>query len=252
MGALFSCLFGWATGRTPKQENQIPEFAVANSRSTAVDLPKVGVEKRPFSVLEFPAQIGGSLPEGCTVTLLSSPLEIKHWWLYNEWDPKCQFSKSIQHLIPVRPTLPSDEKEPNPATRELIHSAFWKVRGQYALWKEEKEQASWHRATGIISPEWFRTHVEILYPSTTRFDVCELNGIVLWIDPAHPSRFRLIEGNHRVCAWLAMTAPPPVSCILYFGRSTEVDRQFATANSGRSTEVDPQFVAANCATKKQA
>lgn len=60
-------------------------------------------------------------PSDSAVETVESPLEIKKWWMYNEWHPKCQFSSHIQKRCANR-----DELNPHGGTaaKELVESVF--------------------------------------------------------------------------------------------------------------------------------
>ncbi|MBA3604339.1 MAG: hypothetical protein H0W50_12050 [Parachlamydiaceae bacterium] len=48
----------------------------------------------------------------------------------------------------------------------------------------------------------------------------ELNGIVLWEDKNSENikKYKLLEGNHRVSAWLSTGTPKNLPAILYIGK----------------------------------
>lgn len=156
-------------------------------------------------------------PSGAIVKKLDSPLEVKRWWLYSEWDPKCQFSWGIRPSFSERDDLLPTILHTN---IELIQSVFYDIRGKWALWGDLKEKARWKRVVvEKLDPNWFRRNVEILYPSEEDFEVSELNGLVLWKEPSEGT-YRLVEGNHRVSTWLRPRPeqPPALPGILFIGK----------------------------------
>jgi hypothetical protein len=157
-------------------------------------------------------------PSGSSVKKLTSPFDVKNLWMWNEWDPTCQFSPHIQKRCPNRNQLDPQNSEDN---RELVESVFQAVRGQYALWGPVKEQAKWKKVVvEKLERQWVVDNVEVLYPSTERFEVVELHGVVLWEDkdPTKEKKYRLLEGNHRVSAWLESGRPEALPSIIFIGK----------------------------------
>ena len=152
---------------------------------------------------------------------LKSTLEIKQWWMYNEWSEFCQFSKFIREAFPNREELHPMYKNPDV---EKILSIFHEVRGKWLLWQEPRETATWTKIeTQNLTLQWIDENVEVLYPSDSKFEVTCLNGIVLWdagqnLNNQTKKRFELYEGNHRVSAWKFNRLPLTLPTILYIGR----------------------------------
>lgn len=166
-------------------------------------------------------------PENSRVSKLTSPLEIKVWWLYNEWHPKCDFSRFVQKDFPTRGVLC-----PLKPTAEMskIEETFYFVRGQYTLWGERCEKGKWRKIViEKLALSWIRDNVEFLYPHDTVFEVTELNGIVLWKDPI-TKKYQLLEGNHRISAWLKAKEPEFLPAILYLGKTAK--QFYASTNNG--------------------
>lgn len=65
---------------------------------------------------------------------------------------------------------------------------------------------------------WVKDNVEVLYPSNEKFEVTALEGIVLWKDPAK-EKYQLLEGNHRISAWLDAKAPAVLPSVMYIGKA---------------------------------
>lgn len=147
---------------------------------------------------------------------LSSTLEIKKWWLYNERDERCQFHKLIKDAFPERADL---HPETGTADVQLIESTFEQVRGRYLLWGPVRENAKWEKVVvNRLDPEWARKNIKILFPTDDTFSVNQLCGIVLWCDP-ESKKYQLYEGNHRMSAWLSSPNPTPLPAILYIGKT---------------------------------
>jgi hypothetical protein len=155
------------------------------------------------------------------VQKLSSTLEIKKWWLYNERDERCQFHKIIKDAFPERSDL---NPETGKADGQLIESTFDEVRGRYLLWGPVRENAKWKKVVvNSLDPEWARKNIKILFPSDEKFRVNQLCGIVLWCDPSI-KEYQLYEGNHRMSAWLSSPNPMPLPAILYIGKTSEKNK----------------------------
>lgn len=45
-----------------------------------------------------------------------------------------------------------------------------------------------------------------------------LEGVVLWKDPTK-EKYQLLEGNHRVSAWLEAKAPAVLPSVIYIGKA---------------------------------
>jgi|GEM_PF-2569833 len=156
-------------------------------------------------------------PESAIVEELDSCLEIKKWWLYNEWDPTCQFSVYVQKAFPNKSDLHPQEGN---ADISLIESTFNNVRGKYSLWGSEKEEARWEKVTvEDLKLTWIIENVEVLYEVTGGFEVLQLNGLVFWKNPAQ-RKYQLLEGNHRVSAWIQLQEPESLPSIFFVGESS--------------------------------
>lgn len=154
-------------------------------------------------------------PENSEVVKLDSPFQVKRLWIYNEWDPTCQFSKFILEKFSNRKDLHPDNPNPN---IKLIESTFYEVRGKWALWGDSKEGARWKKVVvKKLDLNWVLQNVKVLYPTDDTFKVTEINGLVLWKDPAK-RKYRLIEGNHRVSAWINSKGPQFLSSIIFIGK----------------------------------
>lgn len=163
-------------------------------------------------------EVFAKYPLNSTLTKLSSTLEIKQNWLYNEWAPECQFSKYIRPNFPNRMDLAPENQKPN---TDLIQSTFHDVRGKWALWQSQREEARWKKIEAPnLKLDWIIQNVEVLYPSKEQFEVSELKGIVLWRDKKsnNNKRYQLYEGNHRVSAWLAAQTPSSLPAIIFVGK----------------------------------
>lgn len=158
-----------------------------------------------------------SYPPESTVTKLTSTLPIKQVWLYSEWDPNCQFSRYIQPFFPDRSALTPTNLSPDVG---LIQSVFENVRGKYLLWQSPKEEARWKKVeTSTLTLDWVRENVEVLYPAQARFPISELNGIVLWKESGSGGKkYKLLEGNHRISAWLAAQIPFSLPAVIFIGK----------------------------------
>lgn len=157
-------------------------------------------------------------PPHSKVKKLPSPFKIKQIWLYNEWDSLCKnFSGHIQPSFPNREDLHPKNKNPNVT---LIQSVFDRVRGNYSLWQTPREEGSWEKVkVKDLGLDWVMENVEILFPSQEEFPVSKLKGIVLWDDMSKEGkRYKLLEGNHRISAWLAAKDPPSLPATIYIGK----------------------------------
>lgn len=164
-------------------------------------------------------EVAGKYPPNAQVTKLDSPLEIKREWLYQEWDPKCQFSRCIQASFPNRQALDRGNQHPN---INLINTVFNQVRGKYALWQKEREEGRWKKVeVAGLSLDWVKENVKVLYPADSKFAVSELQGIVLW-RPSKGEKYHLYEGNHRLSAWLANNSPQSLPATIYIGKPKKV------------------------------
>lgn len=65
---------------------------------------------------------------------------------------------------------------------------------------------------------WVKDNVEVLYPSSEKFEVTALEGVVLWKDPTK-EKCQLLEGNHRISAWLDAKAPAALPSVIYIGKA---------------------------------
>lgn len=150
------------------------------------------------------------------VETLSSTLEIKQRWLHSEWEEKCQFSRFVRPYFPKREALlPSFIN----ANVKLIEEVFNNVRGKYLLWQSPKEQGRWSKITVTLKLDWVQKYIHVGYPSSDRFDVKMLNGIVIWkgVDFSKNGKYELLEGNHRISTWLAAKEPPSLPAIIFIG-----------------------------------
>lgn len=157
-------------------------------------------------------------PPSAAVTKLTSTLEIKQRWLFNEWGPECQFSNFIRPRFPDRREL--DPTKANPNT-PLIEATFHDVRGKYALWQSPRENGKWRRVeVQELTLDWVQANVDVTWPAEERFPVSKLDGIVLWVDSSSTTkkRYQLYEGNHRISAWLAAGTPSTLPATLYIGK----------------------------------
>ena len=161
------------------------------------------------------ATISTFFPDSAQCDVLPSNLEIKQWWLHSEWDcSNAAWKRRIQSAFPSRELLHPSHPSPN---IEQINRIFKSVRGDFALWGPARESAIWTRVEmAKLEADWVREHVRILYPQTDEFPVPELIGIVLWKKP-DTDKLELLEGNHRVSAWLNADNPEPLRCIMFVG-----------------------------------
>jgi hypothetical protein len=178
-------------------------------------------------VVEIPSVVQSvfntKYPPGSIVTKVSSTLQIKQMWLHSEWIPECQFSKLIREAFPCRDDLRAENTSPN---IDLISSTFDRVRGKYILWQSPREEARWKKVvTKALDIEWVVRNVEVLYPSVERFQVSELNGIVLWNEPSNGGKkYKLYEGNHRISTWIASKIPQTLPAVIFIGKPKKLVR----------------------------
>jgi hypothetical protein len=165
----------------------------------------------------IPKNIYTKYPSDATIIKLSSPFEVKQTWLHSEWLQPCIHSKSIQKDFPNRMEL--DPRNPNPNI-QLIESTFTRVRGIWSLWQVEREEGRWRKlVVPALNMDWVIANVEVLYPSKDRFQVTEINGIILWNHQSGGNKkYHLYEGNHRVSAWLASKRPQSISAVIFVGK----------------------------------
>lgn len=156
-----------------------------------------------------------SLP-GARITELDNPLEIKQRWLRSEWQPECHFSRRIRRYFLEKEEL--DPCKPYPDIQK-IEDIFHLVRGRWSLWQTPRETAEWKKVEVDLPLTWARENVEILYPSEDKFEVSELDGIVLWDEgpPKEGKKWQLYEGNHRFSTWLAEGAPSSLPAVIFIG-----------------------------------
>jgi hypothetical protein len=178
------------------------------SESTSTASLEVGVNKLSLEVFQ-------KYPPDSTVTKLTSLLEIKRTWLYNEWSAECQFSKHIRPSFPNREALAPDNLTPDISLIEFI---FRSVRGDFLLWQKPREEGRWKKViVANLNLDWVLKNVEILYPSKEEFPVSELEGIVLWREKKE-KKYKLYEGNHRISAWKNAGTPQTLPAVLYIGK----------------------------------
>lgn len=163
------------------------------------------------------SSVGPKYPPDSTVTKLTSTYEIKRTWLYNEWDPKCQFHGAIQPSFPDRAALTPALAQAN---TQLVEAVFQHVRGRFVLWQAPREEGRWKKVEVAALPiDWVEKNVHVPYPSADRFPVSELSGLVLWKSAApNGKKYQLYEGNHRVSTWLATRTPETLPATLYIGK----------------------------------
>ncbi len=156
-------------------------------------------------------------PEDSEREKLSSTVEIKKAWLYSEWDSKAERRVAIiRSGFPDRHLL---NPQNNTVSVDRVQEIFHEVRGKYILWQEPRENGSWRKVVAkSLSLQWVKEHVEVLYPSQETFPVDSLDGIVLWRDPAK-EKYQLLEGNHRISAWILLGAPEALPSTIYIGKS---------------------------------
>jgi len=161
-----------------------------------------------------------SFPTNSTQVVLQSNFEIKQWWMYKEWDgsnPK--WKAMIQSDFPNRNDL--DPSNQNPQIQR-IQELFSRMRGSFSdIWGHEREKAEWTKVdVGGLDPNWVRDNVTILYPCDVSFEsaTSDLNGLVRWKKPG-TQKYDLIEGNHRISAWLNSANPQPLPSILFIGKA---------------------------------
>ena len=159
-----------------------------------------------------------SLSSNWTPCELGSNFEIKQIWMYQEWNGSHWGRKGkIQKLFPNREDLNPSNLYPEV---EKITNIFDQVRGNSSLWGKTKENGMWNKfQTLSLNPDWVSKNVRILYPSEDRFVVENLDGIVLWSDSKDQEYpYQLLEGNHRVSAWLKSDNPQPLPSVLFIGK----------------------------------
>jgi len=160
-------------------------------------------------------------PQDSAVEKLSSTLEIKEWWLFNEWDSRTIRKRDmIRNDFPLRKSLDPRINTQNEDTAiERVKSVFHSVRGQYILWGPLREQGKWRK---VVVPhlclQWVKDNVEVLYPAEDRFPLASLDGIVLWKDPTK-EKYQLFEGNHRISTWLSEEKPATLPSIIFIGKT---------------------------------
>ncbi len=154
-----------------------------------------------------------ALPHG-SVQTPGNLLELKKWWLFNEWDPTCQFHPVVQHYFPARATI---HPVTGNAANSAVDAAFQHVRGQFPLiWGPIRENGNWIKVeVPSLTGAWLTAHVHRPYPTGDTFAVTELHGLVMERVAGIPGgcSYRLLEGNHRVSAFLNANQPAVHSVI---------------------------------------
>lgn len=108
----------------------------------------------------------------------------------------------IQNDFPNRNDL--DPSNQNPQIQR-IKEIFSRMRGIFPqIWGNEREDAEWTKVdVDGLDPNWVRDNANILYPHNMPFKsaTSDLNWLVLW-KKFGTEKYDLIEGNHRISAWL--------------------------------------------------
>jgi len=132
------------------------------------------------------------------------------------------FTATFGSISPNALSSPPPTEKLDQTTLTLINDAFDYVRGQYSLWGPERQGGEWSRVIVPALPlAWVIANVFVMYPSYDPIEVDSLDGIVLWCDPLAGQKtgklFSLLEGNHRISAWLNRQTPPHLKATIYVG-----------------------------------
>lgn len=157
-------------------------------------------------------------PNDWVFTTLTSNIEIKRLWLYGEWDSR---NTGIGNAQTIKKEFPSQEAlhpVTGNASEKAVSELFYKVRGKYSpIWGQERENAMWQKISiESLDIDWVKTHIFRPWPSTEKFEISRLDGLVLWKDISCKT-YRLLEGNHRVSAWLLAGTPKTLPATIYIG-----------------------------------
>jgi hypothetical protein len=189
-------------------------FALLPSLYSTETRPDLVENSNPSPIPKAPFQY----PSGSTITKLDSTLEIKQYWLYNEWDERSRFSWYIKPKFPNRTLLDPNKKPDKIALAQFIHSIFHEVRGKYVVWKAVKEHGLWKKiVVENLSPDWVRENIKILFPNDNPFAVSDLHGIVLWKESKDENAYELLEGNQRISSWLSSENPQALPATIFIG-----------------------------------
>jgi hypothetical protein len=182
-----------------------------------------------------------ALPAEATPEALASPFPLKVQWVYDEWDGANPTAmKIVREAFPRREAILDALKEDRADLTETINRVFHEIRGQYSVWGPERESGHWRRVTfDALELSWVRANVDVLFAFKDGRPLAELVGPAVWFDPLdhhfdrvsrdngadqrlrNPrSPFKLIDGSHRVSAWVDQGAPASLRATIYIGRKT--------------------------------
>jgi hypothetical protein len=131
------------------------------------------------------------------------------------------------------------------ALQERVRDAFQVIRGASHVWTFPGDHSSphhgicqWAHVRCMCTLDWVKNNIEILYGKDQTFrggTPSELDGLILWFDPNHRSKvppghpgahklvekksrpFKLLEGNHRICAWRLQDHPAAIRVSMFIG-----------------------------------
>jgi hypothetical protein len=201
---------GFATLLKDHQKvDSLPQDEANTKATAAAPLPTANATHVALGIFS-------NYPARATITKLTSTFDIKRVWLHSEWAIECQFSKFIRPHFPDRSALESSYKSFNV---DLINTVFNNVRGKFTLWQDPKETGHWEKIeVADLSLEWVEKNVKVLYPAKDLFAVERLDGLVLWQEAENGKRYNLIEGNHRISAWLTAKKPLTLPATIFIGK----------------------------------
>ena len=149
---------------------------------------------------------------------LDGPIKVKLAWLFAEWDTHNPSRRIlIQKYFPDRNQLQKDKQPFTVDFKKRIYEAFQNVRGNYSLWGPDKEKGQWFSVNvEQLKLDWVAQNIDMLFGTDDIFLVDELDGIILWFEN---NSFKLLEGNHRISAWLNRGSPAFLSAKIFIGQT---------------------------------
>jgi hypothetical protein len=180
-----------------------------------------------------------ALPAGATLEALVSSFPLKVQWVYDEWDGANRHAVDIvRQRFPTRETILDALKKDRADLTESINVVFHEIRGKFSVWGPERESGHWSKVMfDALELSWVRANMDVLFAFKDGRTLTELVGPVVWFDPLDQhfdgvslanradqrlrnprSPFKLIDGSHRVSAWIDRGAPASLRATIYIGR----------------------------------
>lgn len=169
------------------------------------------------------------LPPYDTIEPLRDAFAVKLAWLYNEWDARNlpKIREIVCKAFPKREILQADPESVRVQLFDLVTKTFHDIRGRFpAIWPNVCDKGQWIKlCTQKLALDLVTATVAVPWPNDANFPVNTLYNLVLWFDPNNHCKFpgksapfKLLEGNHRVCAWLKQGTPSVMPATLFIGQ----------------------------------